>query len=490
MNIKSLTVVGGGTAGFIPALVLKSRFPDIDVQLIRSSKIGIVGVGEGSTEHWSDLMTFLQIHPIELIKECDATYKLGIMFEGWSEKPYLHSVIENYGLQAAQYNYIYGKIIAEDRDPKDITSSVYWDNKIETEFLEDFSLSPGSQFHFNTNKLNNFLTQKAEQLGISIIDDDINDIILTSSGSIEKIVGEKNTYSSDFFIDATGFKKLLITKLGAKWQSYGKHLKSKAAIAFSTPDTDNYNLWTLAKTMDYGWMFRLPVWGRYGNGYIFDSDFISHEQAKEEVDKLFGKDIEVAKTFSFDPGALDRVWIKNCCAIGLSSSFVEPMEASSIGTSIQQSFLLMHRLPNYDQKVIDQYNKSVTDILNNIRDFVALHYITKKENTEYWKSLKSVELPDSLKEKLEIWKYKLPIREDFSDLSKYILFKESNFILVMHGLGLFNQESIRLEYESLDTSIKNDADRIFNAVKQRENASPKIIHKEYLRSIRENFIRK
>jgi tryptophan halogenase len=204
---------------------------------------------------------------------------------------------------------------------------------------------------------------------------------------------------------------------------------------------------------------------------------------------LFGRDIEVAKTFSFDPGALDRVWIKNCCAIGLSSSFVEPMEASSIGTSIQQSFLLMHRLPNYDQKVIDQYNKSVTDILNNIRDFVALHYITKKENTEYWKSLKSVELPDSLKEKLEIWKYKLPIREDFSDLSKYILFKESNFILVMHGLGLFNQESIRLEYESLDTSIKNDADRIFNAVKQRENASPKIIHKEYLRSIRENFIR-
>jgi tryptophan halogenase len=490
MNIKNLTVVGGGTAGFIPALILKSRFPDINIQIIRSSKIGIVGVGEGSTEHWSDLMTFLQIHPIELIKECDATYKLGIMFEGWSEKPYLHSVIENYALQAAQYSYIYGKIISEDRDPKDITSSVYWDNKLETEFLEDLRLIPASQFHFNTNKLNDFLTRKAEQLGINIIDDEINDIILTSSGDIEKIVGEKNIYSSDFFIDATGFKRLLITKLGAKWQSYGKYLKAKAAIAFPTPDTENYNLWTLAKAMDYGWMFRLPVWGRYGNGYIFDSDFISHEQAKEEVDKFFGRDIEVAKTFSFDPGALDRVWINNCCAIGLSSSFVEPMEASSIGTSIQQSFLLMHRLPNYDQEVIDRYNKSVTDILNNIRDFVALHYITKKENTEYWKSLKSVELPDSLKEKLEIWKYKLPIREDFSELSKYILFKENNFILVMHGLGLFDRESIKLEYDSLDTCIKNDADRIFNSLKQRESTFPKIIHKEYLRSIRENFIRK
>jgi tryptophan halogenase len=490
MNIKNLTVVGGGTAGFIPALILKSRFPDINIQIIRSSKIGIVGVGEGSTEHWSDLMTFLQIHPIELIKECDATYKLGIMFEGWSEKPYLHSVIGNYALQAAQYNYIYGKIIAEGRDAKDMTSSVYWDNKLETEFLEDLTLKPASQFHFNTNKLNDFLTRKAEQLGIDIIDDEINDIILTSSNNIEKIVGEKNTYNSDFFIDATGFKRLLITKLGAKWQSYRKYLKAKAAIAFPMSDTDNYNLWTLAKAMDYGWMFRLPVWGRYGNGYIFDSDFISHEQAKEEVDKFFGRDIEVAKTFSFDPGALDRVWINNCCAIGLSSSFVEPMEASSIGTSIQQSFLLMHRLPNYDQEVIDRYNKSVTDILNNIRDFVALHYITKKENTEYWKSLKSVELPDSLKEKLKIWKYKLPIREDFSELSKYILFKENNFILVMHGLGLFDRESIKLEYDSLDTCIKNDADRIFNSLKQRESTFPKIIHKEYLRSIRENFIRK
>jgi tryptophan halogenase len=150
----------------------------------------------------------------------------------------------------------------------------------------------------------------------------------------------------------------------------------------------------------------------------------------------------------------------------------------------------MHKLPNYNQEVIDQYNKSVTDILNNIRDFVALHYITEKDNTEYWKSLKSIELPDSLSEKLEIWKYKLPIREDFSDLSKYILFKENNIILIMHGLGLFDQASIKMEYDSLNISIKNDADKIFNSLKHQENTFPKIIHKEYLRSIRENFIRK
>ena len=276
-----------------------------------------------------------------------------------------------------------------------------------------------------------------------------------------------------------------MSKLGSKWQSYGKYLKSKAAIAFPTPDTENYNIWTLARAMDYGWMFRLPVWGRYGNGYIFDSDFISPEQAKQEAESYLGYEINVAKTFQFDPGALENVWIKNCCAVGLSASFVEPMEASSIGTTIQQCFILMHKLPNYDQSVVDDYNKKVNDILNNIRDFVALHYLTKKTNTEYWKYLSTVEIPDSLKSNLEIWKYKLPIGEDFSNLSRYILFKENHFTMVMHGLGLFDTESISYEYNALNDDIKDRANRAFKFLKEQEALSPKIIHKEYIRSIRE-----
>jgi tryptophan halogenase len=88
--------------------------------------------------------------------------------------------------------------------------------------------------------------------------------------------------------------------------------------------------------MDYGWMFRIPVWGRHGNGYIYDSDYIDEHQAKLEAEKYLGYEVEVAKKIDFDPGALDKVWINNCVAIGLSASFVEPLEASSIGTSIQQ----------------------------------------------------------------------------------------------------------------------------------------------------------
>jgi tryptophan halogenase len=278
----------------------------------------------------------------------------------------------------------------------------------------------------------------------------------------------------------------LISKLGAKWQSYSKFLKANSAIAFQTPDTDNYNIWTLAKTMKAGWLFRLPVWGRHGNGYIFNSDYISEEEAKIEVEKYFGHNIEINKTFKFDPGALDKVWIKNCCAIGLSASFVEPMEASSIGTSIQQSFLLMHRLANYDDLTIERYNKSVNTILDNIRDFVALHYITNKKDTEFWKDVAKMPIPDTLADRLEIWKHKLPIGEDFNSQSDYSLFKEHNFTMVLHGLGLFNSDSIKKEYNALESSVHTHADKLLTNIRHYETNMPAVTHKEYIKQIRES----
>jgi tryptophan halogenase len=103
--------------------------------------------------------------------------------------------------------------------------------------------------------------------------------------------------------------------LGAKWQSYKKFLKMKEAIIFPTEDKENYNVYTTAKAMDNGWMFQIPTYERQGNGYIFDSDYINAEQAKEEVEKLLNTKIEVTKNIKFDPGALDKTWIKNCVAV-------------------------------------------------------------------------------------------------------------------------------------------------------------------------------
>jgi tryptophan halogenase len=344
---------------------------------------------------------------------------------------------------------------------------------------------PYNQFHFNTYKLNDFLIDVAKHKGINIIEDEILDVNFDEHGNISSLKGEKYDYDHDFYIDATGFKRLLIGQMGAKWRSFSRYLKMKSAITFQTADEDNYNLWTLSRAMDYGWLFRIPVWGRYGNGYIFDSDYITADQAKLEAERYFGKNLDIGKQFNFDPGMLDRVWIKNCCAVGISGSFVEPLEATSIGTTIQQSFLLMHRLINYNDKVIEQYNKSFTDILENIRDFIVLHYITRKNNTNFWRDAAGIELPDSLNNNLETWRRKLPIREDFNQLSDYIMFYEANFILVLEGLDLFDRSAIKKEYESHLQWIKDEATKVIEDRYNTEDTADTLPHKVFIGLIRD-----
>jgi tryptophan halogenase len=484
-NLKTLAVVGGGTAGFVAALILKSRFPDLTINLIRSKKIGIIGVGEGSTEHFAEFMKRVGIDWKTIITECDATFKSGIMFKGWNTEDFLHSLSADKRPTIGQYSFLYGKIISENLPNRMMNSHYAWENQI---YAHNINLdnSPFNQYHFNTNKLNDFLTKIAISKDIKIIDDEILDVTLTDDGSINSLIGELGTYNADFYIDSTGFRKILISKLGAKWQSYKEYLKMKSAIVFPLGDTEEYNLWTLSKAIDYGWMFKIPVWGRSGNGYIYDSDYITVDQATTVVEKLLGHDDVIGKHLSFDPGALDRVWIKNCCAIGLSASFVEPLEASSIGTSIQQTFLLMHRLPNYTENTIKKYNKDVNDILLNIRDYILLHYITKKDNTQFWIDAANITLPDSLQEKLELWKYNLPIEDDFQGITQYALFKTGNFIQLLYGLKLFDIEKIKEEYNAVQTSLRTMADFRVDEILNYEKNTLKFGHKKFIQLCRQN----
>lgn len=482
--IKSLSVVGGGTAGLVTALILKKRFEQVDVQVIRSNSIGIIGVGEGSTEHWREFMEFLGITPWEIIQACDATLKCGIMFQNWGEKDYLHSIQDRYDTRKGQYPLVLGKILSENGDTENMSSRLFWQNKVNRWFTDNPDYCPTNQFHFNTNKLNQFLCNLCDKFGISLIDDEIEDVEIAQNIGIKKIIGKKSHYESDFYIDSTGFRRILIGKLGAEWKSYKDFLKMKKAIVFPTQDNVDYNMWTTARALKYGWMFRIPVYGRHGNGYIFDSDYITADQAKEELDEIFNRDVEIAKTITFDPGCLDKVWIKNCVAVGLSANFVEPLEASSIGTSIQQAFLLMVRLPNYDDNTINDYNRDIDSIMKNIRDFIFLHYITKKTDSDFWTDMAANEIPDSLNDKLERWRKKLPVVEDFNKDSRYILFQELHHIFILAGLGILDREYIKQEYEMLSTTLKVEADQIVNELRLHDDTVSLITHKEYLDHIR------
>ena len=478
-KMKSILIVGGGTAGYISALILKTRFGDsIKIDIVKSNKIGIIGVGEGSTEHWNDFLIYTGINYKEIIKECDATCKIGIMFKNWSDSDYFHSVVSNNNILFSQTRVGYLKLISDDCEKKDLNDFLSWDNKVNVECIQK-NYSPTNQYHFNTFKLNSFLHKKCLERDIQIFDDEINNVVTNENGEVDKIKGLKKEYQYDFYIDCTGFKKLLISKLGAKWVSYSNHLKMNEAIAFPTEDTDEYNIYTTATSLNHGWMFNIPTYGRQGNGYIFNNNFINADQAKEEVEIFLNRKIEIAKHIKFDPGELDKTWIKNCVAVGLSANFVEPLEATSIGTSIQQMFVLIHYLPNFDEADIVQYNDSINGIMENIKDFILLHYIKKD---------KEIKLTEKLKDNLKKWERRLPIDEDFNVYkTKYKLFNAENFIQVLYGLDLLNTRKLKENYLNLNKEILKQVETQLKIIKndRKINSLLSIGHKKYLTTIRE-----
>lgn len=477
MKDYKIIIVGGGTAGYVAALILKQKFKErINVKVIRSKDIGIIGVGEGSTEHWCSFLSFVKIDKSLMIKECGATYKFGIMFDGWKHKKYLHSVFPEFNITIGQEHTGYLNLILND---KKLNPDFVHENKLPIKF-EPF------QYHFDTHKLNIFLEKTCVERGIKIIDDTINYVNVNKKG-ITFVKSAKQKYEGDFFIDCTGFKRLLISKLGAKWKSYKKYFKVNSAITFQTPDEKNYNCWTLAKAMKFGWRFKIPVQGRHGNGYIFSDKYTTPEKAKTEVEKELGYKINIGKHIKFNPGCLDKVWIKNCVAVGLSANFVEPLEATSIGTSIQQSFLLMHDLSNPVNSVRDQYNYQIKTIMENIRDFIYLHYFGWHKHNWFWKNYDYFNAPLSLKKNLNLWSKRLPINDDLKG-SNYKLFWAHNFIQVLHGINFFKESKyLKKQYDFLPKEIKKELeDYLDDGLKKRYSNLIFKTHKEIIKDINES----
>lgn len=483
--IKELCILGGGTSGMVCALIQRVAFPNLNITVVESPTIGIVGVGEGSTEHWRQFMEYVGIGAIELLKETGATFKSGIRFTNWNGdgKEYFHSI--NAGFTKTNFtgiSSVFAYLIAQGADPLELIPA----SIAQSVHFEPFD-SAVNQYHFDTFKLNAFLHKKCKERNINIVEADIIDTLLDEDGNVNQLVTADNQkINADFFIDCSGFKRVISSKLGAKWISVGKQLPMNSAIAFPTGYKEEIPSHTISTAVNAGWMWRIPTQERFGNGYVFCDNFISEEDAIKEAQSYFEEPIQVGRKFKFEAGYVDKFWIKNCVAMGLAGSFVEPLEASSIGTSIQQSFGFQNLISMWQpgSKIIeDTYNRHFSAVVANIVDFVQLHYITKRDDTEFWRWCKSnIELTDFNQQTLEEFKRVLPTSQFFGD-SPYNMFGPQSWIMVMQGLDLFDTNSILEILNSQEPGTYIQAKSSLEELKMFLSKNVPVPHREVLKQI-------
>ena len=450
--IKSITILGGGTAGFISTLILRATYPKLDIKLIESSQYGIIGVGEGSTEHWAEFMKHCGIDVCDLIRETGATFKTGIKFQNWNgdQKEYYHSLSETVAT-LHQGTGIYPVLIKMIADGDNPLNSVLSRAK---ESLHAEPLHRGvAQFHFDTNKLNKFFHKLCLERNITIIDDTISEVVIDNEGFVSELIGEAGTYTSEFFIDCSGFRRIINKKLNVGWVDCSEYLPMNSALAAQTPYEENIPSHTVARALSAGWMWRIPTQERFGNGYVYCDKFISDEEAEKEFKSQFPYDIQIGKKIKFGAGYVDQFWVKNCVSAGLAGLFVEPLEATSIGATIQQMFGFCSNILYWSRKddsAVKRYNTDFERVAKNIIDFVQLHYITKRDDSKFWKWNKdNLKLTPFNKQNLERFKTNLPGVYHFNYY--FLMFKELNYMQVMQGLELFDVDRINeLYYDTFD----------------------------------------
>lgn len=449
---KNIIIAGSGTAGLTTAMILKKTFPSYDIFIVHSDEIGIIGVGEGSTEHWRWFQDYIGISPDEMVRHCGITHKYGIKFENWTTHTdsYFHSIggpiLQTFHSMAG-YNFCL-------ENEKQLTRFLSWKG-LEDDCVIDQTDQDGNdmthygtnQYHFDTFKLNAYLRSFASEMNIKFIQGKINSISKNNNGWINSISVDTldNPITGDFFIDCTGFSRVLISEQkDIEFNSFKDYLPCDSALVFQTPPREDGKIhpYTRAIAMKAGWMWEIPTQDRRGNGYVFSSKYISDEEALTEAENYHDIKIEDHRVIKFRPGYYTSPWQSNCVAIGLSYSFIEPLEATTISIGIQQAKLLCSYLGNFNRNSVElqkSYNSIMADIMDNAVSMISLHYMSDREDTEMWKDQKTAKKPPLLKKLLAIWKERTPCPVDVPS-NGYELFGVAHLWHVAQGQGILNPE--------------------------------------------------
>lgn len=428
-KINSIIILGGGTAGWLAALLLKKNLgPELNITLIESPKKPIIGVGEATVPTIRFTMKHLGFDESDWMARCQASFKLAVKFDNWltPNHSYYHPFHHNrsfanltnpfYKLPdlPSQFDLLqfYSNIEPKNR-PSDFATYCSFvpslcDHLKSPLNFEKHSRTSNYAYHFDTHLLNAFFREKAEERGIQYIDGIFQEAPLTETGHIKsiKLQSGKEIFG-DLFIDCTGFNSLLLGGvLQEKFITQEKHLFCDSALAVQIPYENReveLQPYTSAIAMDAGWVWKIPLQHRIGTGYVYSSQFKTEEQAFSEFQKLYPtrvKDMN-PRSLKMKVGRHQRTWVKNCVALGLASCFIEPLESTSIGLTEYQIHSLIQLFPdkNFSPHLQTRFNQKINYCYDQLRDYIVLHYyLSKRQDTPFWKAVtQDNTLPESVK---------------------------------------------------------------------------------------------
>ncbi len=446
--IRKILIVGGGTAGWMTAAFLARWIAKagIEVTLVESEQIGTIGVGEATVPGIHQYIRDLGINETEFIKATNATFKLGIEFEGWAapNRNFFHP-FAGYGVQIEERPFHQTWWAAKQQGFQEPLESFCLCTQLaqrgkfaQPSFNEDSRLAwYNYAYHFDASLFASYLRQFAEKLGVTRVEGKVSQINLDeTNGFIKSVQMESGALlDADLFVDCTGMPALLINKtLGVEFEDWSHWLLSDSALAVQTRSVVAPDPFTRSSARSAGWQWHIPLQHRVGNGYVYSSQFISHEQAREElVANLRGEMVTEPRLIRFTTGMRKDFWHKNCVAIGLSSGFLEPLESTSIsliqtGISKMAAFLVNLEL---DESRVAEANRLNRLEYERIRDFIILHYKLNGRSGAYWNHLREAAIPASLAEKIATFKSSGSIQ-----MLEQESFREDSWVSMYSGFGI------------------------------------------------------
>jgi len=447
-RLRSVAILGGGTAGWIAASVLARALPDVGLQitLIESADVGTVGVGEATIPPILDLLAFLGINLADFVHHTQATYKLGIRFHDWLRpgSSYWHP-FGTFGQPINRRPFLqsWHRAVADGLEPRFTDYSLCAALGDAGKFLPPDPTAgeprAGLRYalHFDAALVARYLRAYAERMGVQRLERTVLTATQRPDGFLDELVfRDGGRLHADLYIDCSGFRGALIEEvLHTGYTRWDHLLPCDRAIAAPSAHVNGRPPYTQATAGPAGWCWRIPLQHRVGNGYVYSSAHTTDDDARKHfLSNLPGPPLAEPRLLSFIAGRRKCFWNRNCVALGLASGFLEPLESTSIHLVMSGVYNLLEHFPDrsFSAANIDSYNAELTAEVERIRDFIVLHYcLTERDDTPLWSDCRRMSLPDTLSSRIEEYRQAGRIRTRPGEL-----FTDLSWFYILEGMGV------------------------------------------------------